>query len=64
MKKLKLISFIILAIAAKYSFSQYYTEGKTPQRMIINLNSRWLFKSGDTPSGQSIALNETPFQPV
>jgi beta-galactosidase len=34
------------------------------QRLIINLNSHWLFKSGDVPNGQSNALNETGFQPV
>jgi len=39
MKKLKLITFIILAIVVKTSFSQYYTEGKTPQRIIINLTA-------------------------
>jgi 3',5'-cyclic AMP phosphodiesterase CpdA len=39
MKKLKLITFIILLVVAKTSFSQYYTEGKTPQRIIINLTA-------------------------
>ena len=39
MNKLKLITFIVFAIVAKTSFSQYYTEGKTPQRIIINLTA-------------------------
>ena len=34
------------------------------QRLVINLNSHWLFKSGDVPNGQADTLNETGFQPV
>jgi beta-galactosidase len=34
------------------------------QRLVINLNSHWLFKSGDVQNGRSDTLNETGFQPV
>jgi beta-galactosidase len=34
------------------------------QRLIINLNSHWLFKPGDVPNGRSDTLNETGFQQV
>jgi beta-galactosidase len=34
------------------------------QRLIINLNSHWLFKSGDVRNGQSNTLDETGFRPV
>jgi beta-galactosidase len=33
-------------------------------RLVINLNSHWLFKSGDVPNGQSDTLNDSSFQPV
>jgi beta-galactosidase len=34
------------------------------QRLIINLNSHWMFKSGDVQNGQSDTLDEKGFQPV
>ncbi len=33
-------------------------------RLVINLNSHWLFKSGDVKNGRSDSLNETGFKPV
>jgi len=35
-----------------------------PQRLEVNLNSHWLFKSGDIAHGQSDSLDETGFQSV
>ncbi len=33
-------------------------------RLVLNLNSHWLFKSGDIPNGRANALDESSFQPV
>jgi beta-galactosidase len=33
-------------------------------RLVLNLNSHWLFRCGDVPNGQSDSLDETGFQPV
>jgi beta-galactosidase len=34
------------------------------QRLVININAHWLFKSGDVPNGGSDTLDESSFQPV
>jgi beta-galactosidase len=34
------------------------------QRLVVNINSHWLFKSGDVPNGRSDTLNETGFRQV
>jgi beta-galactosidase len=58
------------AICIVMTAGPLYPTGPAPQtippaqRLVINLNSHWLFKSGDIPNGWSDTLNETGFQPV
>jgi beta-galactosidase len=61
-----LASAICLWITAEGVFPSYgagQTVAPAP-RLVINLNSHWLFKSGDMPGGAADTVNETAFQPV
>ena len=55
-----------LALGAQLTFAAEPARqpDQVSRRTVINLNTHWLFKSGDIPNGQSDSLNEAGFEPV